>query len=132
MSGSPESLLERIVKPVRINLVAAGLAVVGGGAAVLLIENANIVIKATAYLLGVASGSGIGCYARSVMNYHRDRVVLRELWFEKSYAALSMKHYCHRQAFLVASIEEGFRDEANTLIKNTPRGEKQLHWLPCI
>ncbi len=132
MSGSPESLLERIVKPVRINPVAVGLAVVGGGAAVLLVENANIVIKATAYLLGVVSGSGIGCYAHSVMNYRRDRAVLRELWFEASYAELRMRHYCHRQAFLVASIAEGFRDEANALIKNTPREKKKMHWIPGI
>ena len=51
---------------------------------------------------------------------------MKEHGFDERHGALKMEHYCDRQEFNVAGIENGYRDEVTDLIQRTSKEEKKF------
>ena len=128
MSGEKETLLEKILKPVRINPATLGISLANFGLWYMLGVSDRTMDQLPLQLLsGGVGGLWVGMYLFGVHNYFRDRRILKERGFDKRHGKLRMRHYCDRQAFNVASIETGYRNEVTDLIRQTPTEEK-LHW----
>lgn len=133
MTGKKETLVEKILKPIRINPVTFGVAVAGFGLGILLLDQDDILRRAgsaTTFLIGFA---GFMQYIKyGVQAYFRNIESLTRYGFDKRYAVLEMREYCYRQAFYTACISTGNRDEAREFIEKTPKECKKFAFIPHI
>lgn len=132
MSGANESLLEKLLKPIRINPVFFSLSLSSLGLSYVLSDSDNTMDRVLSHISFFDAGLFLGMYLYSTKNYFRDRKIINKSGFDKRHGDLRVGRYCDRQAFYVASIENGFRDEAKNLINNTSNREKQFHYFPHI
>ena len=132
MSGKEESLVERILKPVRINplMLAAGIAEIIVG--VLLWDNDNFVVKNLDALLLGSGAVVLAMYFHEIDRYRKEKRLLKQYGFSENHARNRMEWYCSRQTFYVACIEQGYRDEAKQIIEQTPKKQKKLAFLPHV
>lgn len=129
MNEKKERILEKILKPIRINPVSLVGSALVGTYWFLTKDSSNPFLEAMRY---PSIGTGfmlITYYPFSVGCYLRDRRVLRRHGFDERYGKLRMEQYCSRQALYVASVENGFRDEVKNLINKTPC---QMSFLPHL
>jgi len=135
MSGSKESRLERILRFARINPVMLGAAVATAGFYFLNWTSQDGVMRVFKDSSLIISTVLSTSYANSVACYLKDKKVLLNYakhGFKKAYAKKRMRHYCLRQAFYVACIENGFREDIKEIIENTPKEKKAYAFLPHL
>lgn len=129
--SNEESLLERILKPVRINPVTLGLSFTGVSISLLFDPKQDTSNLLLAIFSGSIIGGGFfGCYIYSGINYFRDRKILKRYGFDNSHGKRRVSKYCSRQAFYVACIENGYREEVSKFIEETPNKDKAFWYLP--
>jgi hypothetical protein len=133
MSGRNETLLEKVLKPIRINPVTLGVSLASFGIGALFANSDNTSTQISSVIMFGLGGSSLFLYFKyGVKSYLRDKENLIYHGFNKKYGVLRMEEYCDRQAFLVACTEQGYRDEAKELIRNTPDKQKSRRFLPHI
>lgn len=130
MGGAKETTLEKLLKPLRINPIPLGISLTGIGLNYALTGSDSTIGQVTSTLAAAVGGYYFAYYLWGVKCYFKDRNVLKKNGFDEEVGKKRMKHYCNRQAFNVASIENGYRDEAKCLIERTPREEKMYPYLP--
>ncbi len=132
MSGKKETRLERAFKPIRINPVTFSAGAVSFPSWLYGLMNINNPLWATAAFLSSFGMGFSGAYIYGCARYLGDRKSLRKYGYDEEWGRRRMGHYCDRQAFYVACVENGFRDEAKGLIKRTPKKEKRWPYFPHI
>jgi hypothetical protein len=133
MTGKKETLIEKIIKPVRINPVTFGVAVAGFGMSLLLYDQNDNIKQAWSGAMTIIGFAGFMQYMKyGVQAYFRSMESLTRHGFDERYAVLRMTEYCDRQAFYTACISTGNRNEARAFIENTPRECKKFAFIPHV
>jgi len=128
-----ETLMEKLLKPIRINPITFGGFLAGLGFGVLLSDSDNMLSGISSVVfegLGVVSFFMYLKYG--VKSYFRDRGDLIKYGFDIRYGQKRMGEYCDRQAFYVACVERGFRSEVRALINETPNNSKRWRFFPQV
>lgn len=151
MSGKKESMLERILRPVRVHpgtipaipalATAAFMAhyyvgqayqhLVSNGFSV---KDPDVMTAAgiNAALFGLGVGIITAIYKRGMDRYLKDKKIIRKHGFDERHARLRMRTYCGRQSLYVASVEAGYREEFARVDAMVPPDKKAFNWLPQI
>ncbi len=131
-----ERIWEKVLKPIRINPPAAistltGISAIG--ASQQLIDTGHPAMGA----IGILSGTtvmafSLPTYRYALGEYRRCREMV-ECYGDRAFRKASntyLSHYCNRQAFYVAGVEHGFRDEARHRLKQVPENMKIYKHIP--
>jgi hypothetical protein len=133
MLSKKETLVEKLLKPIRINPVTLGASLTCFGIGSLLFSSDSIPAQISSVVMFCLGGPPFFIYLKyGLKSYLRDIQVLAEHGFDVRYGKLRMEEYCDRQAFYVACVEKGYREEAKTLIDNTPNNQKRGRLFPHI
>lgn len=137
MSGKKETLLERILKPIRINPITLGVSLASFGIGGLLLNkylnSNNTPAQIFSFImLGLGQSPLFLYFKYGVKSYFRDKNSLAEHGFDIRYGKLRMEEYCDRQAFYVACVEKGYREEVLSLINDFPNEQKRGKFFPRV
>ena len=135
MSGKPESRLEKILKPIRINPVSFGIVIAGYGLSLLTESSDNTFTQLAPHISNITTASFLGLYFWSFNNYTTNKRIIKNYKFPSDlikHGKLRMEQYCDRQLFYVSAVENGLRNEALELINKTPKQNKRYNYLPLF
>lgn len=132
MSGRKETKIEGLTRLLRLNPVGTTIMGLGVAAHMLNSDSVDMLNQAGVILADGATYTGLFLLIFGKGYYKGAKRNIKENGINAEFGNRQMRHYCNRQAYYVAAVEQGYRNEVEKFIKKIPAKKKIFGFIPNI